>query len=82
MDWEQFTAIEQPLQSAITAKIEGKAADAANFIIQARTAAATSTDLTNADRVRVIKAMDAQYDAAGAGVAQPPVALADVMAKQ
>jgi hypothetical protein len=71
-DWRSMTAIAEPLDGAIQASLTGEPDKAKLLIAQAKLAALKSKDLTQLDKMRVIKGMDAEVfgDPAPAGATE------------
>jgi hypothetical protein len=60
-DWQSLKAIAKPLDDAVAAKLAGRDDEAKVLLIQSKTAALTSPDLTRLDAKRVIKAIDIYF---------------------
>jgi hypothetical protein len=80
-DWRAMKAIEEPLNAAIEASLSGETDKAKVLLTQAKRAALNSTDLTRLDKVRVVKGIDAEFNApatpqaAGESLGKPPSSL-------
>jgi hypothetical protein len=68
-DWRSMSQIAGPLEEALESTLAGDQDKARALLAQARLGALKSTDLTQLDRARVIRGMDAELAAAtGSGV--------------